>query len=116
MNYQDWQCETSIVELETGEEVKINKDNLYYTFYEIETAFKGQIIIKITNEKNALIEFVFKYNENNAEILTNNEYGSYNLTKKLTIIKFDKNVKNKDVSLSIFTKNEKEFKLSMIYG
>ena len=108
--------EISIVELETGEEVKINKDNLYYTFNEIETAFKGHIIIKVTNEKNALIEFVFKYNENNAEILINSEYGSYNLTKKLTIIKFDKNVKNKDVSLSIFTKNEKEFKLSMIYG
>jgi hypothetical protein len=108
--------EISIIDDQTGEEVKINKDNLYYTFNEMATAFTGKIQIKVNNNVNALIEFIFKYTEADVEILNESEYTNYNITKKLTLIKFDKNLKNKNVTLSIFSKNEKEFKLAMING
>ena len=108
--------EVSIIDDQTGEEVKINKDNLYYTFNDMETAFTGKLYMKVNNNVNALIEFLFAYTESNAEILIDSEYTNYNITKKYTIIKFDKNIKNKNVTLSIFSNNEKEFKLSMNYG
>jgi hypothetical protein len=99
--------EISVKDNKTGEEVNINKDNLYYTFNGTSTAFTGKIQIKVKNNINALIEFVFKYTEKDAEILNESEYINYNITKKITIIKFDKNIKNRNISLSIFSKNEK---------
>ena len=108
--------ELIIKELETGEEVKINSGNLYYTFNEAESAFKGKIAIKIINGRDALIEFIFKYKENNAEVLADRQYINYKITKPITIVKFDKNNKDKDVTLSIFSNNEKKFKLTMVDG
>ena len=108
--------ELIIKELETGEEVKINSDNLYYTFNEIEKTFTGKILIKVINNKNALIEFIFKYSEKNSEVLLDKQYVNYKLSKIITIIKLDKNNKDKDVTLSIFSNNEKPFKLTMVEG
>ena len=108
--------ELIIKELETEEEVRINSDNLYYTFNEIDKVFKGKIAIKVISNNNALIEFIFKYSENDAEILVDRQYINYKLSKKMAIIKFDKNNKDKDVTLSIFSNNEKEFKLCMVLG
>ena len=108
--------ELIIKEIETGEEVKINADNLYYTFNEIDNIFTGKIAIKVLSRENALIEFIFKYSENDGEILEDREYNNYKLSKKLSIIKFDKNRKNKEVYLSIYSKNEKEFKITMVSG
>ena len=65
---------------------------------------------------NSLIEFIFKYSENDSEVLTKKEYVNYKLSKKMTIIKFDNSNKNREISLSIFSKNEKEFKISMVSG
>jgi hypothetical protein len=108
--------ELIIKELETEEELKINKDNLYYTFNEIEKAFTGKLAFKVISRTNILLEFIFKFSENDAEILSNRQYANYKLSKKMTIIKFDKNNKNRDVSLSIFSRNDKKFKLSMVTG
>ena len=108
--------ELIIKELETEEEVRINKDNLYYTFNGIEKAFTGKIAIKVISNANVLLEFIFKYSEDDAEILTNKQYANYKLSKKIAIIKFDKNNRNRNVSLSIFSNNNKKFKLSMVTG
>ena len=108
--------ELIIKELETEEELKINKDNLYYTFNEIEKAFTGKLALKVISRTNILLEFIFKYSENDAEILSNKQYANYKLSKKMAIIKFNKNNKNRDVSLSIFSRNDKKFKLSMVTG
>lgn len=43
--------EVVIKELETGEEVKLSKDNIYYTFNEIETVFKGKIEVRVNKGK-----------------------------------------------------------------
>ena len=109
--------EVVIKELETGEEVKLSKDNIYYTFNEIETVFKGKIEVRVNKGENALISFVFMYqNNNDIEILDSRQYLGYNLTKKMTLIKFDKNAKDRNINLSIFSKKDKEFRFSMVSG
>ena len=109
--------EVIIKELETGEEVKLSKDNMYYTFNEIETVFKGKIEVRVSKGENALIEFVFMYqNNSNVELLDSREYLSFNITKRMALIKFDKNAKDRNIFLSIFSKNEKEFRFSMVKG
>ena len=97
--------------------MKLSKDNMYYTFNEIETVFKGKITVRVNKGENALIEFVFMYqNNNDTEILDSRQYLGYNLTKKMTLIKFDKNAKDRNVYLSIFSKKDKEFRFSMVSG
>jgi hypothetical protein len=63
------ESEIKIKEMETGEEVTINKNNLYYRFNEINTEFKGKISLKINNEKDALLSFIYKCSENNSEVI-----------------------------------------------
>jgi len=110
--------EVIIKDLENGEEVKLSKDRIYYTFNEMETPFKGKISVRVNKGKNALIEFIFMYPNNNniIDILDSREYLSYNLTRRLALIKFDKNDKNRNVYLSIFSKKDKEFRFSMVSG
>ena len=110
--------EIKIKELKTGEEVKINKDNLYYRFNEIEEVFKGRISIKINNSKNALINFIYKYySENDIEILKEKEYENYEISKANIIIKFDNNKKNKFIKVTINTFNdEKNIRFAMASG
>ena len=108
--------EITIESSEINENIKLNKDNLYYLFNNENSPFKGILSIKITNGKNALIKFLFKYNENNADFLNDKEYINYNISKEITIIKFSNNHKNKFININIFSENNKNFKLSMISG
>ena len=108
--------EIKIKEMETGEEVTINKDNKYYRFNEIDQVFKGKIILKINNLKDALFSFIYKTNENETEILTEKELNNQKISKEIAIIKFDNNLKNKFIRVTINTDNPKEIKFIMNSG
>ena len=108
--------EIKIKKIETGEEVTINKNNMYYRFNEVDEIFKGKIILKVNNLKSALFSFIYKFSENETEILNEKEYINYNISKEITIIKFDKNKKDKYIKISISTNNKKEIKFSIANG
>ena len=102
--------------METGEEVTINKNNIYYRFNEIDGIFKGKIVLKINNQKDALFSFIYKCDENDTEILNAKEYLDYKLSKGINIIKFDNNKKDKFIRITIKTNNLKEIKFEMFRG
>ena len=106
--------EITLTELGTNEDIKLNKDNLYYIFKDETNPFTGKLELKVTNGSNALIEFLFKYDE--ADILNEKEYTNYRITKEKTMIKFTNNNKNKFINLNIFSENDENFKFSMASG
>ena len=110
------ESEISIEEVEANEEKKLNKDNLYFIFNDENIPFNGKLVIKITNGKSALINFLSKFEENATDILTEGEYTNYEIKKEITIIKFDNNKINKFIDINIFSGNNKEFKFSAISG
>ena len=89
---------------------------MYYRFNEVDEIFKGKIILKVNNLKSALFSFIYKFSENETEILNEKEYINYNISKEITIIKFDKNKKDKYIKISISTNNKKEIKFSIANG
>ena len=109
-------AEIIITEKNTNEDKKLNKDNLYYIFNDENTPFQGVLELKVSNSSDALIEFLFKYDAQDTEILDEKEYTNYRITKEKTIIKFNNNDKNKFINLNIFSENYKNFKFSMISG
>ena len=108
--------EIKIKEMETGEEVTINKNNIYYRFNEIDGIFKGKIVLKINNQKDALLSFIYKCDDNDTEILNAKEYFDYKISKGINIIKFDNNKKDKFIRITIKTNNLKEIKFEMFRG
>ena len=111
------ESEIKIKEMETGEEVTINKNNLYYRFNEINTEFKGKISLKINNEKDALFSFIYKCSENNSEIITAIELDNYNISKTINILQLNNNRKGKFIKITVNTYEEnKKIKFSMTSG
>ena len=108
--------EIKITEYETLETVTINKDNIYYNFNEIEGIFTGKILLELNNEKDALINIIFKYTDSEVDILPEREYSKYKVNKTLTIINLDNNTKDKYTKIIIGTKNNKAIKFSMYKG
>ena len=107
--------ELIIKEMSTGKETLLNKDNIYYKFDETEEIFKGKLLLKIKNSKDALINFIYKCNETETEILEEKEYIEHKISKSKIIIKFDNNIKNKYIKITVLN-NEKEMNFSISSG
>ena len=108
--------EIKIKEMKTGEEITINKNNIYYRFSEIDEVFKGKIILKVNNLKDALFSFIYKTPEDKAEILSEKEFNNHQITKEINIIKFNNNSKDKFIRVTINTNNGKAIKFVMSSG
>ncbi len=67
------QSEIIIEDVQTNEEKKLNKDNLYFIFSNENIPFTGKLTIKIENGKNSLINFLSKFDENIVDILIEGE-------------------------------------------
>ena len=103
--------EITITDLATHKETIINMNNSYYTFDNINSIFKGKLSIKVTNGNSSAIEFLFAPKD--YEILTEKEFSDRRITKP-TIIKFDKNTKDKNINIAISSKSGKIFEYSFL--
>lgn len=106
--------EIKIKNYETGKEVTLNSKNSYYSFDNIRF-FTNKITIKINKGNNALIEFLFALDVTKFEIITEKELSNHRLLKS-PIIKFDKNNKNKIITISLLSQTGKNFEYSYITG
>ena len=106
--------EIKIKNYETGKEVTLNSKNSYYSFDNLRF-FTNKITIKINKGNNALIEFLFALDVAKYEIITDKELSNHRLLKS-PIIKFDKNNKNKNITISLLLQTGKNFEYSYITG
>ena len=90
----------------TGKEVTLNSANSYYTFEETNSIFKDKLSIKITKGNGAVLEFLLDAKD--FEILSEKEYSNYKLTN-YTIIKFEKNDKNENITIKLNTTSGRKF-------
>ena len=58
--------------------------------------------MKVSNGKRALFDLLYQYDEKNYEILTEKEYKGQRIYKPV-IIKFDKNYKNKNINIRLYS-------------
>ena len=107
--------EIIIANIETGEKVTLNSQNSYYSFGTENAIFTNKIKININKGNNALIEFLFGLNENKFEIISEKEFNNYRIQKS-PIIKFDKNTKNKKITITLFSQSLRNFEYSYIIG
>ena len=90
----------------TGKEVTLNSANSYYTFEEKNSIFKDKLSIKVTKGNGAVLEFLSDAKD--FEILSEKEYSNYKLSN-YTIIKFEKNDKNENITIKLNTTSGKKF-------
>ena len=105
--------EISIYNYQTEKETILNSNNSYYSFEKTNLIYKGKLEIKVTKGDNVLLDFLYAIDTFYFDILTEKEYTNYKLTKP-TIIKFDKNNKNKNIKISIFSEVHTTFGYSFI--
>ena len=107
--------EISIEEVESNQNIILNKDNLYFLTNKKTDIFTGKLKVKVTKGDGAFLEFLSSF-ENDTEILTEKEYTNYTITNDSILIKFENNNKNKYINFNISSEDNQKFKFTMISG
>ena len=90
----------------SNKNIELNSNNLYY---KLEENYKGDLILNVKND-NAIIEFLFKQEENEIEIL-DFPTRKFQLNKKYNILSIPKEYKEKNITIEL---NRNAFKTNFI--